>query len=422
MKKHFIIPAMLLLINCGGADKKVKAAVKETAKPASVTRINFFMETSASMAGYLAGGTQFKNTMLNLLSQLNTNQWNAPLNNYFIADTLAAFNGPTQDFISAVTKQTLAKGKSSQMDKLFQMVANKTGPNEISLFVSDCILSYPDKEIKKDPEINRSNAPGALKSSIYSTFAALRKKNIGASVYGFSSSFKGKYFTYQNTPIILKGDVPRPYYLWVIGNKDLLPGFNAQLKQLPAFTPEGIVMDFGVFTNPVSQYEILYTYAKNGDWSTLNNQLKDVTVTNKNKPVFSVALNLNGLPSYTKDTAYLLKHLQKEPGSVSFNLLRVAAVDRIDNSKLKKNEKDILSHNTHIIVIQITDIYNPGKVGILLPLEYDTGYRNLSIMDDRNKSAIAGKTFAFEHLIDGVRDAYQSSNQYFIHISVPVKK
>jgi len=353
---------------------------------------------------------------------LNTNQWNAPLNNYFIADTLAAFNGPTQDFISAVTKQTLAKGKSSQMDKLFQMVANKTGPNEISLFVSDCILSYPDKEIKKDPEINRSNAPGALKSSIYSTFAALRKKNIGASVYGFSSSFKGKYFTYQNTPIILKGDVPRPYYLWVIGNKDLLPGFNAQLKQLPAFTPEGIVMDFGVFTNPVSQYEILYTYAKNGDWSTLNNQLKDVTVTNKNKPVFSVALNLNGLPSYTKDTAYLLKHLQKEPGSVSFNLLRVAAVDRIDNSKLKKNEKDILSHNTHIIVIQITDIYNPGKVGILLPLEYDTGYRNLSIMDDRNKSAIAGKTFAFEHLIDGVRDAYQSSNQYFIHISVPVKK
>jgi hypothetical protein len=422
MKNYFIIPAMLLIINCGGTHKKKKAPVVAVNTVAAVTRINFFMETSASMAGYLAGGTEFKNTILNLLSQLSANQWNAPLNNYFIADTLMAFNGSTQNFINAVAVTAAAKGKSSQMDKLFQMIANKNGPNEISLFVSDCILSYSDKEIRKNPEINRENAAGALKSNIFSTFVNLRNKNICASVYGFTSSFKGKYFNYQNKPIPLNGNEPRPYYLWAIGNKDLLPLFNAQLKQLPAFVPTGITMDFGLYSSPVQQYEVLYTYAKSGAWSTIHNKLEDVTVSRKSKPVFSVAVNLDPLPLYAKDTNYLLKYLLKEQQDISFNLLRAAAVSRIDKSKLKKNEKDILNHNTHILVIEITDIYKPGNISLRLPLRYDTAYRRMSTMDDRNKSGLAGKTFAFEHLIDGVKEAYQSSNQYFIHISIPVKK
>ena len=85
--------------------------------------------------------------------------------------------------------------------------------------------------------------------------------------------------------------------------------------------------------------------------------------------------------------------------------------------------EEFLENNTHVIVIEVSDIYkDKGNIDLKLPLVYDNGYKAMSTMDDRNLDSIPGKTFAFEHLIDGVREAYENSNDNFIHISIPVKK
>jgi hypothetical protein len=67
-------------------------------------------------------------------------------------------------------------------------------------------------------------------------------------------------------------------------------------------------------------------------------------------------------------------------------------------------------------------VYQSGEAGIHLPLQYDTSYRSFSIMDDTKVADIAGKTFALQHLIDGVRAAYQNNSQEYIDISIPIKK
>lgn len=84
---------------------------------------------------------------------------------------------------------------------------------------------------------------------------------------------------------------------------------------------------------------------------------------------------------------------------------------------------DALAKSSHIFIVEVSDLYKSNtEIKISLPLQYDTSYHNISIMDDRDIKDISGKTFAFEHLVDGVRAAYQNPNQDFITIAIPIKK
>ena len=421
MNKFVPLLVLYFLSGCGSTDRPIKIPPPEK----KISKINFFMENSGSMAGYVQGATEFRNNIPNLLVEVDgkIDSGLPKLNTYFIADSLVPFNGTTQEFINTIAVRSPAYGKSSQMHKIFKMIADKTDSNDISMFVSDCILSYPDEEIKKKPEINAENAAGELKSTITNAFLDLqRKNNICASLYGFNSGFNGYYYTYQNKPIKLAGNIPRPYYIWVIGNRDLLIRFNKQLKKLQGFRPDNISIDFGLFSETIHDYKILFMFGRQGDWSTDYKSLEDVNVPAKKPVVFSIALDLSALPSYASDTTYLLKNLQLESSGLSAKIKRVLLTTSIERNMLKEKEKGIVDNNTHVVQVEITDIYKSGSLNIRLPLQYDTSYRRQSVMDDRNVKDASGKTFALEHLVDGVRNAYQNNDQNFIQISIPVKK
>ena len=402
--------------------KKEKALIPDENK---IDKINFFMETSGSMAGYLTGSTDFVKTIPNLLIAIEqkVDSGKLKLHNFFIADTITPFTGTTEDFINELSTKHPAKEKSSEMHKIFKMVADKTDSNDISIFVSDCILSYPDADIKNNKEINREKAEGGLKPFITSAFNSLQKKNdICASVYGFNSSFNGTYFTYQNGKLPLKGNVVRPYYLWVIGNKELLKHFNSQLKKLESFKPDNVAMDFGIFDEPVNDYNIFFRFKKSGQWEQDGKGLTGFEIDKQAPSTVAIGLDLSSLPYYAKDTNYLKQHIQLKKDNVDFSISSILLPQNIDRAELKKNELDDFTNATHILVLQISNMYKPrGELKFTLPLQYDTSYKSLSIMDDRNVSAISGKTFAFEYLIDGVRAAYQNPNQEFINISIPIK-
>lgn len=417
MNKFSFLIVISFFYSCVDSDKKQIPVVVEP----KISKVNFFMETSGSMAGYLEGATDFRNDIPNLLVEINGKI--NPLHTYFIADSVLPFNGTTQEFINTIALRSPANGKSSQMHKIFEMIAKRTDSNDISMFVSDCILSYPDEEIRKNREINSINAAGELKSTMTNAFLNLRaKNNMCASLYGFTSAFNGNYYTYQNTPLKIKGNIDRPYYIWVIGNKELLIKFNKQLKDLQVFKPDNISMDFGIFSDPIEDYSILFSLGRKGDWSTDYKQLENVKATTKDAAIFSVAVDLSSLPGYASDTNYLRSNLRISSEGIDLHITRVLLAKSIDRSKLKEKEKGIIDKSTHVFEITISDIYKSGTIQLSLPLQYDTSYRNQSIMDDRDVAGISGKTFSFEHLVDGVRNAYQNNSQNFIHLSIPVKK
>lgn len=423
MKNLLGICLLFALISCGNdAVKKEKTALPEAKK---IDKINFFMETSGSMAGYLKGATDFVKTIPNLLVGIEhkVDSGKLTLHNYYIADSITAFPGSTEDFINALATKAPAKEKSSEMDKIFKMIADKTDSNDISIFVSDCILSYPDSDIKQNKEINREKAEGGLKPFITSAFSNLQKKNnICASVYGFNSSFYGTYYTYQNTKLELKGNVVRPYYVWVIGNKELLKHFNTELKKLEIFKPDNVAMDFGIFDKPVSAYNVFFKFEKTGEWALTNEELTGVSITKTKPATIAVGVDLSSLPFYAKDTTYLRKNLKLNNDNIDYKIKSILLPQNVDRNNLKKNELDAYEKATHIIVFEISNIYKAkANIQFTLPLQYDTSYRSVSIMDDRNAADISGKTFAFQHLVDGVRAAYQNPNEDFINITIPIK-
>ncbi len=424
MKRTLWICLLFVFFGCTENKKKDKTLVSSEHK---IEKINFFMEVSGSMAGYLKGSTDFVKTIPNLLVAIEqkVDSGRLKLHNYYIADAVLPFNGTTEDFIYTIATRHPAREKSSEMHKIFQMIADRTDSNDISMFVSDCILSYSDADIKANREINREKAEGGLKPFVTSTFSKLQKKNdMCASVYGFNSDFDGTYYTYQNGRLpIKKGSVIRPYYLWVIGNRELLKKFNLQLQKLEPFKHNNVAMDFGVFDKAVIDYNIFFRFKKNGEWQPESNKLTNIKISKSNPAIIAIGANLSALPSYAQDTNYLKKNLKLDKNNLDFRIISILTPENINKADLKKNELDALTKSSHVFIIEVSDVYKANtEMKISLPLQYDTSYRNISIMDDRSLKDISGKTFAFEHLVDGVRAAYQNPNQDFISISIPIKK
>jgi hypothetical protein len=419
MKKYlFLIPFLISVFGC--TEKKKKEV---TAPEKKIGKVNFFLETSASMAGYFNGPTEFVKDIPNLLVDIEGRELGGkgPLKIYYVADSLSSYPKTTQDFIRDISTTKVASRKSSEMHKILEMIASKTDSNDISIFVSDCILSYPDEIIKSNPEINKQKAPGELKALVKATFLKLKRNDISASLYGFSSAFFGNYYTYQNAKIKLNGE-QRPYYVWVIGNKGLVTKFNKQLASVNGFKPV-IDLNFGLFDKTIEDYQTFFTYERQGKWEVKDKGIAGLETSKKKPSSFAIAVDLSALPGSISAPDYLKKHLKTSSENLDFKIKSILLATDLDKSKLKPREKEYLEKNTHIIVIEVSDLYkDKGKIELNLPLVYDNSYKEMSTMDDRTLDAIPGKTFAFEHLIDGVREAYENSNDNFIHISIPVKK
>jgi vacuolar-type H+-ATPase subunit F/Vma7 len=419
MKKYlFVLPLLISIYSC-----KTKPSKEVTVPEKQIGKVNFFLETSASMAGYFNGPTEFVRDIPNLLVDIEGRELGGkgPLKIYYVADSLSLYPKTTQDFIRDISTTRVANEKSSEMHKILEMIASKTDSNDISLFVSDCILSYPDDVIKTNPEINKQKAPGELKALVKDTFLKLKRNDISASLYGFSSAFFGNYYTYQNTKIKLNGE-QRPYYLWVIGNKELVTKFNQQLAGVKNFNPV-IDLNFGLFEKTIEAFDTFFTYEREGEWKIDNQGISELKASKKQSASFAIAVDLAALPSTISAPDYLKKNLKTSSENLDFKIKNILLATDVDKSKLKPREKEYLEKNTHVIVLEVSDLYKDrAKMDLKLPLIYDNTYKEMSTMDDRSLDAIPGKTFAFEHLIDGVREAYENSNDNFIHISIPVKK
>ena len=63
-----------------------------------------------------------------------------------------------------------------------------------------------------------------------------------------------------------------------------------------------------------------------------------------------------------------------------------------------------------------------AKIQVTLPLQYDTWYLDWSCPDDKDIANAENKTFAFEHLIKGVKEAYETKNKNYIDFSLTLNK
>lgn len=377
------------------------------------------METSASMSGYFQQATEFKTIISDLVTKVDRNI--CPVNIFFTAEGTTPYSKPAGQFSSDMATTRFAKAKSSQLHQIVADVVARTDSNDISMLVSDCILSFPDADVKKNPEINKQEAPNALKNQVFSTFTDLKRKGVGASVYAFTSKFFGAYYDYQNNHPSLSGE-RRPFYLWVIGKRELLTRFNAKLSEISTFRPEHS-LHFGLSEEPVRRYSVLPQLERAGNWMKGGETLTDVALKKGENLVFTAVVDLETLPAYARDVNYLQQHLRVEMQGGTATV-QVKDKSQVDRSRLKTpNQVRALDSATHCLVFKVQSMTLPNaSIHVSLPLEYDTWYLDWSTPDDKNPKDRAGKTFALDNLIRGVQEAYFTSNSNYLDFSIALNQ
>ncbi len=419
MKIHIVLLASLLLFL--GCDRKPKKeGTKPAEKPATISQIHFFLETSASMGGYLKGNTTFKNVVSDVVTK---SKQIAPLSVYTITDKPKAYTGDAMNFIQDLATTPLANGKSSKLHTIFGQVGAKAMGNDVAVFVSDCILSFPDADIKKQPEINRNNASSILKSQINDQFATLSSKGIGAMVYAFNSPFNGTYYDYRNKKTILYEE-QRPFYVWVIGKQSLVADFNRQLQEKMSEKPAQ-QLSFGSGEG-LKKYDLFFALNKKGDWRAERGNVTEIKFGRKAEPAeFAIGLDLSTLPAYAQSAAYLKDNLVLKADNATLKLINVQRRENVNTTKrMSDREQQLLSHNTHVLTVKIENLIDDdATVSLRLPVRFDNWYEtDWSTMDDRTEAGRRKKTFALVHLMNGVREAYQTNTNDFVNFTFKLEK
>ena len=385
-----------------------------------IDAVRFFIDRSGSMDGYYRGKTAFVKDIGDLLVKVESIR---PITEIWqVADSAEQFKGSTGSFRNQMAQTQIKGGKSSMMNNIFEEIAEKTGSNDISLFVSDGILSFPDREIKKNSNINSEKA-SALKDDIFTTFSKLRsRKHYGISVYAFRSSFTGKYYNYRNEKKTLSGE-ERPYYVWITGKKNLLKQFNTELTGFSTFQPEEQA-HFGLHETTDSTVRFIPSFERSGSWE-LNDDGTGIKHIGNKAARFSIAINLSGLPAYIQSAAYLREHISFGANGCKASLIQVRSKEEIDPAKIRGDrQKETLQQATHVLTIEIQRMNTRNAtLKILLPAAPDTWYMDWSCDDDLDqKKTCNGKTFAFKYLMEGIIQAYQGNDNYFINLPVSLKQ
>ncbi|MGN8058712.1 hypothetical protein ACTJKN_20670 [Pedobacter sp. 22163] len=389
-----------------------------------IGKVRLYLETSASMNGYLGGVAEYKQVVTDLAVKIDKEI--SPVSISFISDTIRGFPHNATAFSSHIATTKLAIDKSSQLHEIFKKIALNTKNQDISIFISDCILSFPNKVIKANPTINKTSANGTLKNNIYATFIDFKNNKQAASLYAFSSQFFGTYYDYQNVKTKLTGTL-RPFYIWVIAKNNILPIFDDKLIKIPNFKPEQS-LHFGLMDNKVNQYHILTQLGMTGDWAPIKSDplkgdigIEEVTIKKNNPQEFYAAVDLSALPPYAQKLDYIAKNLKLNQSGCT---AEVSVSIKGNSDKLKsKKQKMFFAQATHIIKVKIKDIQlDKALLQLTLPLQYDTWYQVWSTMDDKHVKTLGKKTFAFEYLVKGVMEAYNNVDKNFIDLKFQINQ
>lgn len=231
--------ALLILCGCTGNCKSENPEGCNSPAEVSADTISIFLENSGSMKGYLQAGSEFQAFLSGFMVEVGNSNFfpESVMQSFFIGQESDGKIGvdtmPPKLFRDNIQNAKLEFSKSSFLDKMIGYLLKENSDNEISFFVSDCILSKSREETNRDPEINKKSR-SQMKDELYAALLAQPTPAKEIAIIALESKFKGKYYSYQNKPLVIDND-QRPYYLVCIGEGGRLNNFLSQWSASPSY-------------------------------------------------------------------------------------------------------------------------------------------------------------------------------------------
>ena len=375
---------------------------------------NIYLENSGSMDGYIIGETSYKNTILQLTSDV-FQQGN--IINYFVVNQeIIDINNQVKNFqefssfINSSQIKQYGNTKSTEINKIIEMVIdNFKSKDEVAIVFSDLIYSV------------QGDVLNSLSTNRYATKIILKRvidKDYSLMLIRLSSQFKGNYYDMKHPNRGILIDEKRPVFAMAIGPKSEISKFDKKfrIKELSGFTN---ALEFVPISkmNETTFYTILNRTNKKGSFlkadrnSPVIHKISDVTLDRVDKKFqFSVAIDLSHLP-YGYDL--LTKNNYFVQSSIN-DKFKIVSVDKID--KIDPNDRRYQGTATHLITLSSSQLTRENQV---LSIGLKTHLPNwkdwVSTLDDTTPQGRIDKTFGINHLIDGVAEAfgYRSGTNFF---------
>lgn len=387
----------------------------------TLERIDFFLETSVSMKGYVNSNTPGSYPLKEVLPFLITDldkMYEGMTQIYTVSNGPRKYTNTKQRFYDQLRRGTIFGGRSSKLQNVFGNAVDAITENSVSILVSDCI---PDLG-REDMLISSSK----VTTEIYRKL--IQKENFGVAVFQYLSDFNGTYYydrnntgsTRQNTRpyynTLLKN---RPFYIWVLGNKFLV-------KELVSKDIFGVYKQSHFYNIPVhTSYQLLNTPKKGKiAISTEHSTLRIKEATEKRPVQFTIGINLHDQPK-----GFYKQFMNPSNYSITPKFLNETyTIEAKDHSILsKKNvDKETIEQEklSHFLQPKFYDLDSKTEnITITLYNKTPSWIQQTNLKDDLEISAdsLAYKTFAFDAITKAFDKAFKTENDTLAHFTL-IKK
>ena len=348
--------------------------------PYKPSKVKLYIENSGSMDGYMFNGSELKDAVYSYVSGLSTHSDTTEI--YFVNSDVYRINAPLQDVIYSMSPALFHKSPGNKANTdiadIFGMILSQVEENSVSILVTDAILDLP-----KGNTVFFYTKQTQIKS-LFENFLKMNS-NLAIEIFRMTSRFDGKYY-FTGGSVALSGQ-KRPYYIFVIGDKQALSTANA-------------IVSKSQIQHGVDDYYAYSSYT----------QVPFVIMNKKKKAkgdMFEVRLQQEAVPVIAKvDLSYTLhdEEFLNDP-----NLYSIAFGDkniRIKTIKELPKEPDY----THAITLTLPENANEGSVNLYFcPPPYPNWLEEAN--DDLSDASVATtlKTTGIKYIIEGISDAFAST-------------
>ena len=354
----------------------VKTELKE-AQP----QIKVYIENSGSMDGYMGPGAELKDAIYSYVSTMASYSQSAPQLN-FINTQVIPYGGSLKSIITdmnpEIFKQAGGSRANSDIAQMIEMMLATQNKNTVSIFVSDCILDVPDGEAEKF-FINRQ-------IDIRNAFTKYRRKlkNLSVEVFRMKSEFKGMYY-YSKGGEELEG-VKRPYFMFVIGDRDVLAWLN---KNIPFSEVKHGIENYCAFTTFSD-----VSFDMTNEFGVAHKNQLECRSDRKGRCHMKLKANLQ---STLQDDTYVMNPENYRTQNATVG---VGAVEKIDDQQ---------SPYTHLLTIDMDGKMNPSGEQLKL-IQQEMPAWIEAVNDDSGKTIRKNlnKTTGIKYIIGGIADAYKN--------------
>ena len=390
MKNNFIslictLNIALLFLLCSCETPVVSWNSSTIEKTEDNFSLKVYVENSGSMNGYMCDGSELKDAVYGYISALDSHADTTSL--FYINSKVISYKKNLQSFIRDLNpisfQQAGGSIAHSDISEMFTNILANMKKDDVSFFISDCILDVPNGDAMKFFHNKKIELRNAIVKGLRIN------ENLAIEILRLESTFNGRYF-YTHGSVNLN-NVKRPYFIWIIGDKSKL----ATIKSKVPFS------------------EIEHGYQNLFSWSTPS--VVKFEICNKQGRVFN-KLPLRNTESDGKYHFFIKTNLKNtlQDSAVPCNLkyykkhnpfLTIESV-----SAISENETDY----THIMDISLSAKYKPSSESItfyapVLPswVEKFNDDKGLNIQSNMDK------TTGIKYLIEGISDAYKNKNELF---------